>query len=76
MTILVSLPVGRNAPVNPASVQASRASATVIPRTFGTYRHVGVGLGVWSGSRVTVILEAKKYFGGTQTSAPGGGVTV
>jgi hypothetical protein len=75
MTILVSLPVGRNAPMNPASVQASRASATVIPRTLGTYWHVGVGLGVSSGSRVTVILDAKKYFGGTQPSVFAGSVT-
>src|SRR5512133_2160488 len=43
-------PAGENAPLNPAPVQAARASATVMPTRFGTVTHgVGVGAGVGRG---------------------------
>src|SRR6187431_401981 len=43
-------PAGENAPLNPAPVQAVRASATVMPTRFGTVAHgVGVGAGVGRG---------------------------
>src|SRR5690348_11949086 len=43
-------PAGEKAPLNPAPVQAVRASATVMPTKLGTLEHgVGVGAGVGRG---------------------------
>ena len=52
-TILVSCPcAGVNDPVNPAAVQAVRASWTVLPLSDGTARQRGVGFAVGFGAAV------------------------
>jgi hypothetical protein len=74
ITILVSFASGKNSPVNPASVHAVRAVATVTPRRFGTWMHVGEVVGP-SGSTVTVMAEPKKRFGAAHASPLAGSVT-